>query len=243
MKVTLLSAAALAAALLLDVSAATAQRMPAPHDDDPAKITISCYRGISRNVAWDRPNSVFVEDLVQLGYSRVEATAVGEHICLDEYGVRNPTHQVEQLLQILAEDGILRPDRRLAAGRSSGRRYAQGLTSDAQGADNMNYPVVSAAALAAAMMLDVSAASAQRMPSPHDADPAKITISCYRGISRNVAWDRPNSVFIEDLVQLGYSRVEALAIGEQICRDEYGVRDPQHQLDQLRQILTQDPPG
>lgn len=98
-------------------------------------------------------------------------------------------------------------------------------------------PAVMAGVMAA------GAASAQSMPSPHDNDPLTITISCYRGPSQTVAWDRPNSVFIEDLIQLGYSRAEASVIGEHICRDEYGVRNPSHQRAQLRQILAEDPPG
>jgi hypothetical protein len=85
--------------------------------------------------------------------------------------------------------------------------------------------------------------SAQSMPSPHNDDPNLINISCYRGPFETVAWDRPNSVFVEDLVQIGYTRDKAMVIGEHICRDEFGVRNPSHQIDQLRQILRDDPPG
>ena len=101
-----------------------------------------------------------------------------------------------------------------------------------------------ASALAAGLLAaGATAAAAQALPAPHDDDPARITISCYRGWLQTVAWDRPNSVFIEDLVQLGYSRAEATVIGEHICRDEYGLGDPAHQRAQLRDILRQDPPG
>lgn len=96
---------------------------------------------------------------------------------------------------------------------------------------------------ATAIAMGAQDARAQSLPSAHDNDPSKITISCYRGWVQAVAWDRPNSVFIEDLIQLGYSRSDAMDIGEHICRDEYGVRNPEHQLAQLRQILTQQPPG
>jgi len=100
-----------------------------------------------------------------------------------------------------------------------------------------------APALAAGLIAaSATTASAQSMPSPHNDDPGLINISCYRGWLETVAWDRPNSVFVEDLVQLGYTRDQAMVIGEQICRDEYGVRNPSHQISQLRQILRDDPP-
>lgn len=99
-------------------------------------------------------------------------------------------------------------------------------------------PALAAGLLAASATL----ASAQNLPSPHNSDPNLVNISCYRGWLDTVAWDRPNSVFVEDLVQLGYTRSKATVIGEQICRDEYGVRNPQHQIAQLRQILRDDPP-
>jgi len=100
-----IASAALAGALALTAPAAVAQSVPSPHDEDPSRITISCYRGwLADTVAWDRPNSVFVEDLVQLGYSRNRALAGGAHACRDEYGVNNPTHQRAQLVRILQED-------------------------------------------------------------------------------------------------------------------------------------------
>jgi hypothetical protein len=108
----------------------------------------------------------------------------------------------------------------------------------------MNKVKIASAALAGALALTAPAAVAQSVPSPHDEDPTKITISCYRGwLADTVAWDRPNSVFVEDLVQLGYSRDQAMVIGEHICRDEYGVNNPSHQRAQLVRILREDPPS
>jgi len=80
-------------------------------------------------------------------------------------------------------------------------------------------------------------------PSPHDDDPNTVNISCYRGWVDAVAWDRANSVFIDDLRQLGYSFQEATVIAEHICRDEFGVRNPAHQIEQLREVLRTNPPG
>ncbi|MEM1428752.1 MAG: hypothetical protein AAGG09_04770 [Pseudomonadota bacterium] len=98
--------------------------------------------------------------------------------------------------------------------------------------------------IAALLAGSVLAAPAQaRDPSPHDSDPNTINISCYRGWMDAVAWDRANSVFINDLLQLGYSYEKATVIAEHICRDEYGVRNPDHQRKQLREVLRTNPPG
>ena len=108
----------------------------------------------------------------------------------------------------------------------------------------MNKVIIASATLAGGLALSAPAAVAQSVPSAHDEDPARITISCYRGwLADTVAWDRPNSVFVEDLVQLGYSRGRAMVIGEHICRDEYGVNNPAHQRAQLVRILREDPPS
>jgi len=107
----------------------------------------------------------------------------------------------------------------------------------------MKLTMLAAAGAAGLVALSAAAASAQSLPSRHDNDPMTVTVSCFRGLFEVVAWDRPNSVFVEDLVQLGYTRDHATVIGEQICRDEYGVRQPDHQRAQLRQILRDDPPN
>lgn len=107
----------------------------------------------------------------------------------------------------------------------------------------MNLSMIVPAVAAGVLAVSGSVASAQNLPSPHDSVASKITISCYRGWLRDtVAWDRPNSVFVEDLVQLGYSRNDATVIGEQVCRDEYGVNNADHQRSQLLQILRDEPP-
>ncbi|SDK95834.1 hypothetical protein [Aliiruegeria lutimaris] len=88
-----------------------------------------------------------------------------------------------------------------------------------------------------------SAALADSLDSPVDNNPHQINVSCYRGAFTNVvAWDRPNPVFIEDLVEIGYSYPEAASIGERICRDIRGVRDGEHRINALRQILRESPP-
>lgn len=98
MKSTLITAALLTAIAL----PAGAQDLPFPIDDDPNKVHVSCYRGYFRTVAWDRPNSVFVEDLVQLGYTFPQADAIGAAICRDERGVRNKRYMRERFIDIYA---------------------------------------------------------------------------------------------------------------------------------------------
>lgn len=85
-------------------------------------------------------------------------------------------------------------------------------------------------------------AVANDTPSAPDNDPNRINVSCYRGPLKTVAWDRPNAVFIEDLVQLGYDYEVAHAIGERVCRDEYGVGNGEHKIATLRRILAENPP-
>ncbi|NUH67202.1 hypothetical protein HTT03_18100 [Sulfitobacter sp. S0837] len=53
-----------------------------------------------------------------------------------------------------------------------------------------------------------------------------IHVSCYRGPWRDVIWDRPNSVFIDSLVAVGYDFPTAHAIAERVCRDDRLVGNP-----------------
>ncbi|RVT85770.1 hypothetical protein DXV76_08475 [Rhodobacteraceae bacterium CCMM004] len=47
-----------------------------------------------------------------------------------------------------------------------------------------------------------------------------ITVSCFRGPWREVIWDRPNPVFIDDLVGYGMDYPTAHAVAERVCRDK-----------------------
>ncbi len=66
----------------------------------------------------------------------------------------------------------------------------------------------------------------------------EIHISCYRGPWKEVIWDRPNAVFIDSLVNAGYSYATASAIAERICRDPALVQNPGSMSRKLRQILN-----
>ncbi|MGB3245585.1 MAG: hypothetical protein WBB25_13705 [Sulfitobacter sp.] len=64
----------------------------------------------------------------------------------------------------------------------------------------------------------------------------RIVVSCYRGPWKDVIWDRPNTVFIESLVAVGYDYSTANAIGERVCRDSDLVDNPEGLKATMRQI-------
>lgn len=95
-------------------------------------------------------------------------------------------------------------------------------------------------ALAAPLAAPVAA---DTLDTEWDGDPNKLRVSCYRGALRTVAWDRPNAVFIMDLLQLGYDNDEAAMLAELVCRNIRGVRNPEYQTQRMRLILQKHPPG
>jgi hypothetical protein len=70
----------------------------------------------------------------------------------------------------------------------------------------------------------------------------QVTVSCFRGPWTEVIWDRPNAVFIDSLVNAGYTFPEAHAIGERVCRDESTVDRPERAVQVMHQIIAQTPP-
>ncbi|WP_163846910.1 hypothetical protein [Pseudooceanicola aestuarii] len=63
-------------------------------------IHVSCYRGPWRDVIWDRPNAVFIDSLVALGYDWPTAQAISQRICRDEALVFNPEGLKHEMLRI-----------------------------------------------------------------------------------------------------------------------------------------------
>ncbi|MCJ7872766.1 hypothetical protein Q4577_08140 [Marinovum sp. 2_MG-2023] len=55
----------------------------------------------------------------------------------------------------------------------------------------------------------------------------QIVVSCFRGPWNDVIWDRPNPVFIDSLVAIGYDFPNAHAIAERVCRDPALVGNPE----------------
>ncbi|MEX3016753.1 hypothetical protein [Gymnodinialimonas hymeniacidonis] len=70
-----------------------------------------------------------------------------------------------------------------------------------------------------------------------------VTVSCFRGPFSEVIWDRPNPVFIDSLVNAGYTFPEAHAIGERVCRDPSTVDRPDAAVQVMYQIIAENPPG
>ena len=70
----------------------------------------------------------------------------------------------------------------------------------------------------------------------------QVTVSCFRGPWQEVIWDRPNPVFIDSLVNVGYTFPEAHAIGERVCRDASTVDRPDRAVQVMHQIIAQNPP-
>lgn len=68
-----------------------------------------------------------------------------------------------------------------------------------------------------------------------------ITVSCYRGPWEDVIWDRPNSVFIDSLVTVGYDINTASSIAERICRDADLVGDKEGLKAEMKRIYREVP--
>lgn len=64
------------------------------------QIVVSCFRGPWNDVIWDRPNAVFIDSLVAIGYDFSTAHAIGERVCRDEALVGNPDGMRETMLRI-----------------------------------------------------------------------------------------------------------------------------------------------
>ena len=98
-------------------------------------------------------------------------------------------------------------------------------------------------------LLTLTAAALLALPTaalathPHGATTGPtIQIACFRGPWQEIIWDRPEVSFTDDLVAVGYSEADALAIGTRICRDPQGVSDPNHMVGVLQGILRSEPP-
>ncbi|WP_425044613.1 hypothetical protein [Primorskyibacter sp. S87] len=97
--------------------------------------------------------------------------------------------------------------------------------------------------LAAATLFAADMTSAQTKPTQPGTTGNEFVISCYRGPWRDtVALDRPNAVFLDELMEYGYTPTQAISIGKRVCRDEYGVRNPEHLKATLAKLIKEQPP-
>lgn len=66
-------------------------------------IVVSCYRGPWKDVIWDRPNPIFVDSLVNIGYDINTASSIAEKVCRDKDLVGNPEGLKSEMLRIYRE--------------------------------------------------------------------------------------------------------------------------------------------
>lgn len=99
------------------------------------------------------------------------------------------------------------------------------------------------AGFAAAASFSATQSAAQDLPTRPNTDAPAITISCFRGPWREVIWDKPNAVFLDGLTRIGYSPAQAYAIGRRVCRDEYGLKDPEYLKSTFRRLIAEKPPA
>lgn len=70
---------------------------------------------------------------------------------------------------------------------------------------------------------------------------ATIVVSCFRGPWKEVIWDRPNSNFIDSLVNVGYDYPTAHAIAERVCRDDNLVGNKEGLKSEMIRIFRESP--
>jgi len=69
-----------------------------------------------------------------------------------------------------------------------------------------------------------------------------VTVSCFRGPWDDVIWDRPEPVFVDSLVNAGYTYPEAHSMAERVCRDSTGVGSPENLRATMLGIIANEPP-
>jgi hypothetical protein len=70
---------------------------------------------------------------------------------------------------------------------------------------------------------------------------AVIIVSCFRGPWKEVIWDRPNSNFIDSLVNIGYDYPTSHAIAERVCRDDWLVGNEDGLRSEMIRIYRESP--
>ncbi|MGI3170325.1 hypothetical protein ACRARG_14340 [Pseudooceanicola sp. C21-150M6] len=78
-------------------------------------IHVSCFRGPWKEVIWDRPNAIFLDDLHEIGYDYATARAIGERICRDATLVGHPDGMKAEMLKIYYDSAVYlaKPGRKL----------------------------------------------------------------------------------------------------------------------------------
>lgn len=87
--IRLVTAALVASALATPAVADGGTHGYAPAQTAP-QVVASCFRGPWQQIIWDHPNAVFVDSLVNIGYSFERASAIANRVCKDKSLVNNP---------------------------------------------------------------------------------------------------------------------------------------------------------
>ncbi|MDK3019028.1 hypothetical protein [Pseudodonghicola flavimaris] len=101
-------AAALLGALATQASA-EAYKLTA----DGNTMIVSCFRGPWKDVIWDRPNSNFIDSLIDFGYDYPNAHAIAERICRDDRLVNNKEAMKAEMIRIYYESPEIRAKTRI----------------------------------------------------------------------------------------------------------------------------------
>jgi len=70
---------------------------------DHAVIIVSCFRGPWKEVIWDRPNSNFIDSLINIGYDYPTSHAIAERVCRDDWLVGNESGMKSEMIRIYRE--------------------------------------------------------------------------------------------------------------------------------------------
>ncbi len=96
-------------------------------------------------------------------------------------------------------------------------------------------------ALTLATLAGPTLAETEAHPGNHWNQGGVVHVSCFRGPWREVIWDRPQGIFIDSLVQVGYDFPSALAIATRLCRDITYVGDDAAIKAEMERIIAEAP--
>lgn len=80
---------------------------------DGNTLIVSCFRGPWKDVIWDRPNSNFIDSLIDFGYDYPNAHAIAERICRDDHLVGNKAAMKAEMIRIYYESPEIRGKTRI----------------------------------------------------------------------------------------------------------------------------------
>ncbi len=64
-------------------------------------VEVGCVRSPLRSAAWDSPNNGFLASLRANGFTRAQASEIGETVCQDPYLVDNRERMIQRTQQLI----------------------------------------------------------------------------------------------------------------------------------------------